>query len=415
MIRLLSTRFALCFVLLALFVVVPASAQETLGSRTFVPSPQALGMGGAGIAYPTARTALFYNPAHLTHVNVTRAPITMFGIGVSISSNLGEQRSFYQDRLQPALDAGIENLSDVEERALYDDIFAMSSQPTVLKADVLFPSFVMNRGTFGFGGGIFGHNELAYNVEDAGAGVPGLDFAAISDIMAVGATSMNLHKMGLQGLSVGVTGKFTQRYVSLKVKPFDAIDDDESLYILGASTVAADLGMLYEMDLKSIPGKLFFGAVVSDLSLNDFSYDFSAYYARNEEEQDHDAIAAEVALADSRYQLHSSFRTGVTYMVPTLGGPLAETAISLDYVQQYRNDLAAQQPLLGHLSFGMQTMIGKTLALRTGLNQGYSSFGAGVELPFARIDYAFYGSELGQLPGQAPSWNHRIQLSLGSF
>jgi len=412
--RLLSTRFALCFVLLVLFVAVPASAQQTLGSRTFVPSPQALGMGGAGIAYPTARTALFYNPAHLTHVNVTRAPITMLGIGASISSNIGKQRSFYQDRVQPALDVGIENLSDEEEQALYNDIFAMSSQPTVLKADLLLPSFVMNRGTFGFGGGIFGHNELAYNVDDAGAGVPGLDFAAISDIMAVGATSMNMDKMGLKGLSLGVTGKFTQRYLSLKVKPFDAIDDDESLYILGASTVTADLGVLYEMDPKSIPGKLYFGAVMSDLALNKFSYSFSTYYARNEEEQDKEAIATEVALAESRYQLHSSFRGGVTYMIPTLGGPLAETAVSLDYVQQHRNDLVAQ-PLLGRLSFGVQTMIGNTLALRTGLNQGYSSFGAGIQLPFARIDYAFYGSELGQLPGQSPSWNHRIQLSLGSF
>ncbi|HMB93565.1 MAG TPA: hypothetical protein VKP65_22115 [Rhodothermales bacterium] len=412
--RLLSTRFALCFALLVLFVAVPASAQQTLGSRTFVPSPQALGMGGAGIAYPTARTALFYNPAHLTHVNVTRAPITMLGIGASISSNIGKQRSFYQDRVQPALDVGIENLSDEEEQALYNDIFAMSSQPTVLKADLLLPSFVMNRGTFGFGGGIFGHNELAYNVDDAGAGVPGLDFAAISDIMAVGATSMNMDKMGLKGLSLGVTGKFTQRYLSLKVKPFDAIDDDESLYILGASTVTADLGVLYEMDPKSIPGKLYFGAVMSDLALNKFSYSFSTYYARNEEEQDKEAIATEVALAESRYQLHSSFRGGVTYMIPTLGGPLAETAVSLDYVQQHRNDLVAQ-PLLGRLSFGVQTMIGNTLALRTGLNQGYSSFGAGIQLPFARIDYAFYGSELGQLPGQSPSWNHRIQLSLGSF
>lgn len=415
MTRLIPTRFALCVALLALFVVVPASAQQTLGSRTFVPSPQALGMGGAGVAYPTARTALFYNPAHLTHVNVTRAPITMFGMGASISSNMGKQRAFYQDRLQPALDTGIENLSDEEQRALYDDIFAMASQPTVLKADLLFPSFVMNRGTFGFGGGIFAHNELAYNVDDAGAGVPGLDFAAIADIMAVGATSMDLGTMGLKGLSLGVTSKFTQRYLSLKVKPFDAIDDDESLYILGASTIAADFGVLYEMDPKSIPGKLYVGAVMSDLSLNKFSYDFSAYYARNEEEQNDTAIAAEVALADSRYQLHSSFRGGVTYMLPTLGGPLSETALSLDYVQQHRNALVAQQPLLGRLSFGMQTTIGKTLSLRTGLNQGYSSFGAGLQLPFARIDYAFYGSELGQLPGQSPSWNHRVQLSLGSF
>jgi hypothetical protein len=60
-------------------------------------------------------------------------------------------------------------------------------------------------------------------------------------------------------------------------------------------------------------------------------------------------------------------------------------------------------------------MVGTTLALRTGLNQGYSSFGAGIQLPFARVDYAYYGSELGRLPGQSPSFHHRVQLSIGSF
>jgi hypothetical protein len=289
----------------------------------------------------------------------------------------------------------------------------MSSQPTVLGAEVLLPSFVMNSGTFGFAGGVFGHNELTYNIEDAGAGVPGLDFAALADIMAVGATSVNMESLGLKGLSLGMTGKFTQRYLSLKVKPFDAIDHDESLYIYGASMLTADLGLLYEIEPKVIPGKLFFGTVWSDLAFSDFDYSFSAYYTRNEEEQDNSAIAAEAALAQERYQLRSTFRAGMTYMLPALGGPMGETALSLDYVQQ--NQFIDEQPLLGHLSLGMQTMVGTTLALRTGLNQGYSSFGAGIQLPFARVDYAYYGSELGRLPGQSPSFHHRVQLSIGSF
>ena len=70
-----------------------ATAQAP-GTSTLVPSPQALGMGGAAAAYPTARTALFYNPAHLTRIKVTRAPVTMLGFSVSLSNNFSEQLDF---------------------------------------------------------------------------------------------------------------------------------------------------------------------------------------------------------------------------------------------------------------------------------------------------------------------------------
>jgi hypothetical protein len=64
---------------------------------------------------------------------------------------------------------------------------------------------------------------------------------------------------------------------------------------------------------------------------------------------------------------------------------------------------------------GVQTTVGHAFSVRAGLNQGYTTLGAGLELPFARIDYAFFGSEQGRVPGQSASRHHRIQVSLGSF
>lgn len=403
---------ALFGVVLLLMTTWTATAQVT-GTRTFVPSPQALGMGGAAVAYPTARTALFYNPAHLTRLKVTRAPVTMLGFGASLSNNLSDQLDFYNDRLQPAIERGIENLEAAEEQALYHEVFEMGRAPTVLSGEVLLPSFVINRGSYGFGGGLFGHTEWTYNVEDGGGGVPAVDFTSLVDLMAVASFGTDFGSVGFKGLSAGVTTKYAQRFMTLKVKPVDALDDDESFYVLGASAAVADVGLLYEANFIPTPGKLYFGMVWSDFALKDFDYRFTAYWAKNEEVQDESAIASEVALAQERYQITSSFRAGVAYVLPGVGGVFKETALALDYVR-YGN-VGIEQPLLSHLSLGLQTMLGNTFSMRAGLNQGYTTVGAGIQLPFARLDYAFFGSEQGRLPGQAASWHHRIQVSLGSF
>ncbi len=411
---LLLSRKALLCVVFSLMVVGTVAAQQRMpGTRTFVPSPQVLGMGGAAAAYPTPRTALFYNPAHLAKLNVSRAPVTMLGGSISISNNFSEQINFYNDRLQPAIDAGIDNLEESDEQLLYDEVFRLGGAPTVFGGEILLPSFVLSRESHGYGGGLFMHSEITYNVEDAGAGVPGIDFTALFDLMAVASAGTDFSALGFQDLSVGLTAKYAQRYLTLKVKPVDAFDQDESFYILGASAVTADLGLLYEASFVSAPGKLYFGLVWSDFALINFDYQFTAYWVKNEEVKDNDAIAVEAATAQERYPIRSTMRVGVAYVLPGLGGPFKETAIALDYVQS--QDPLVEQPLLGHLSLGLQTTMGKIFSVRAGLNQGYTTVGAGFNFSFVRFDYAFYGSEQGRLPGQAASWHHSFEISLGSF
>ena len=240
--------------------------------------------------------------------------------------------------------------------------------------EILLPSFVLSRESHGYGGGLFAHSEWTYNVEDAGAGVPGIDFTALFDLMAVASAGTDFSALGFQDLSVGLTAKYAQRYLTLKVKPVDAFDQDESFYILGASAVTADLGLLYEASFVSTPGKLYFGVVWSDFALKNFDYQFNAYWVKNEEEQDNDAIAAEAAMAQQRYPIRSTMRVGLAYVLASKG-LFKETAFALDYVQS--EDPLVEQPLLGHLSMGLQTTMGKVFSVRAGLNQGYTTVGAG--------------------------------------
>ena len=49
--------------------------------------------------------------------------------------------------------------------------------------------------------------------------------------------------------------------------------------------------------------------------------------------------------------------------------------------------------------------------VRAGLYQGYPSFGIERSSDKTRIEYAFYGQELGLYPGHIPSWNHTFTVS----
>lgn len=392
--------------------ILPAQAQQSPASRGIVPSTQALGMGNATVAFPNSQSALFYNPAHLTRARISRIPITLFGVSSSVSRGVFSQLEFFQQELEPALNQGLDNLAPDHERAIYEEAFNLGSTPSFVSGAILLPSFTMNRGNFGVGGGLFGNTVAQYHIEDAGGGTPAIDFAAIADLIAVGAGAYNLSGMGIQGLSVGVSGKYLRRYASLKAKPLDAFDEDESYYVLGDDQFSLDFGLNYESKLGITPGKLSFGLAFYEIALGAFEYEFVSYFSKNERRRDDDAIALEVARAQRLYTPQSSYRAGVAYVLDPASSFLTKTGIALDYVGE---DTTVPRPWLAHFSVGVQTTLVEIFSLRAGLNQGYTTAGAGIRLPFMRIDYAFYGVEQGRIPGQLPNWNHRIQFLLGSF
>jgi hypothetical protein len=53
------------------------------------------------------------------------------------------------------------------------------------------------------------------------------------------------------------------------------------------------------------------------------------------------------------------------------------------------------------------------LAIRAGINQGYLTFGAGLDFNIIKIDYAYYTEEIGAYAGQVDDERHVIMLSLG--
>ena len=400
-------RFFPLLLLLALATATDALAQEKLNStRSFVPTPGALAMGDAIVALPQQQSSFFYNPAHAAH---SKFHLTIVGVRLAASNTLPDQVSFFKDELQPALDEGIENLESDRLKSLYDQTLDIGRKSTYLKADVLAPSVGFKAGPVGLGFGIFGSSTTSYRFPDGGGGLPLVQVTAMADAMAVGSAGINLSKFGVSGLSVGITGKYTQRYVTFKNKPLDAISTEEPFDLLSANRMSVDLGFMYELPfLNKLPGTFQAGLALYDIAGGDFAF---THESTLQGETDLAAVNEDIALANEYFKVQPSFRLGVGYTLPKLpGGLLDETGFSIDYVGTQSPNL--DQALFAHLHVGAQARV-KFFSLRAGLNQGYPTVGGGLSLGFMDLDYAYYGVEKGRYPGQLPSWLHAAQLRFG--
>lgn len=382
-------------------------------SRSFVRSPQAIAMGDAVVAFPSASTAFFYNPAHLAHVGALRPHITFLGVNASTSTGLFDQISFIQGDLMDAIDVGVEDLPYEEQRALFDDALLLGATPSDVSGGVLLPSFMLRVGDVGIGAGFFARTGVRYEFPAGSFDIPNLDLVGQGDVMGVVSAAYDFSGAGLDGLSVGLTAKYTQRYLSSKSQSFLDLSPETDVYLFSGSSLGFDLGALYEINALPIPGTVRAGFALYDLAGSNFDYAFDSNVTKNAEDNEALIESELVELNEFYGAVNTSYRFGLSYMLPGLPGIIKETGVTLDYLGY--SDAAIDQPLLAHVHIGAQAKVTSLIALRAGLNQGYTTLGAGLDFGFLNIDYAYYGTEGGRLPGQVPVWNHQVQLAFGLF
>jgi hypothetical protein len=252
---------------------------------------------------------------------------------------------------------------------------------------------------------------LRYRFEDAGAGVPLIDMNAIADLIIVGSAAADLSNYGIQGLTAGLTGKATQRWLTSKNKALDELSEGEDVYLLKGSSFGLDLGMLYQVAFVPLPGDLRVGFTAYDIIASDFDYKFSSNLTENSPDNEA-VISDEENYSNESFSLSPSFRIGAAYMLPGLStaGILKNTGIAVDYL--WYADPKTDQETLANLHIGVQAQVAFLVA-RAGLSQGYTTLGGGLHLGFMKIDYAFFGVEQGRYPGQLPGWNHTAQIAFG--
>lgn len=404
-------------VVLAAFLVaalaVDVQAQNSrLTDRAFVSSPAALGMGDVGVARPFAMSSFFYNPAH---VSQTESTTRILGMQGALSNRVRDQVQFYDDRLSPALDQGLDNLSDEELENLYDDTLGLTPAPSQGRVGLLLPALTRQvSDRVGVGGGLYAQSNASFQVGNAGLGVPQVSLINRSDLIGVASVGVDVP---VTGLSVGTTVKYTKRYLSFKDKPLDAFSSDEEVVLVEGSNLGIDLGATYTLPFVAIPGDLTVGASVYDLLHTGYGYEVSGTAAEtpligsafsSSGSLSSSLKQSEEKRAKERFGLSRTYRIGASYILDGVG-PLGEVAVAADYLGYNNPD--TDQSALAHLSLGARASLTQFLALRAGLSQGYPSAGVGLDFWILHLDYALHGFEEGRAPGQLQNYIHTAQFS----
>jgi hypothetical protein len=76
-------------------------------------------------------------------------------------------------------------------------------------------------------------------------------------------------------------------------------------------------------------------------------------------------------------------------------------------------DVGGGGPFGARVHFGAEAGL-PWISLRAGTHQGYAALGAGLTLPGVRLDWAFWGRELGSVPGAEDQFLHSVELRFGT-
>ena len=382
-------RFSLFFAVLFVLAVssISFAAPEkplTLERPSIMESVEALGMGGAYYGLSNSKYASFYNPAGLKYVEHYTVDILPVAIGINKTASDSGQDVYdiYSDNSKSDNDRAKELINTILGK--YINVAPLNFFPAFTKKNFTLGAFTSNEA-----------NIVAYNEAD-----PMIDFRVKSDSGL--ALSMATQFLDNDALSVGFTVKGFQRINFTKLKyGYEKVaglisDNGQALKDLTKEiekdgtgyAVLGSVGVIYE-----VPS---FGLAFLDVlkprvaaSFNDFGYrDFGNLM---------EDIDPTLNLAFSVHPQFSSFMT---------------TDLMVDFTDVTMN-AGYDKSFLKRLNAGLQIGFWQHIFLRTGLHQGYFTFGAGFDAVILRVNYAYYSEELGAYAGQHKDTRHAIEVTLG--
>ncbi|MEM6325853.1 MAG: hypothetical protein AAF791_01925 [Bacteroidota bacterium] len=371
-----------------------------------VPEITALAMGDAVAAVTNPETAFFSNPAHLA--SLTGVRFTIVGAQVGLGGNFREAYDFYDMELGPAIEEGLDDLPDREQRDLYDRAVEIGRDQKTVGASVEAFALQFRAGPLAVGAGVFGHATARARALDLATGVPYLDAYSQADLVAPLTVALDVPGTPL---SIGGTAAYVERRVTAKAEFVDALDaDGEKLYLLGGNGVALSAGVTAR-DV-ALPGLSLGMALISLGGVGDLTFDRSWAVSGSENTPDDPAEIAQLERRFAQREGTPVLRMGAAYHLPfPKGSPIRDVALAADWVSGSTTE-AEQAPELG-FRFGAQATLLGVLELRGGLSQGYPAAGVGLNLRVLRLDYATFGVEDGEAFGEQERRNHVVQLRLG--
>ncbi len=350
-----------------------AYAQTSSYSRLYR-GMRSLAMGGAFTAVGGDVEAVFYNPAGLHDMGVQINVLNPLLEGNSNVKNLSSDISDAQD---------VPDVDNAREDALID-VFTKNQGKLMYARTSIFPNVAVKDYAIGF---------LGQGTVDARLRSPNLGTVLeISGGYEYGPVAGASFALPVDGLRVGVGGKWIQRTwfkETLTITDLVAEDLGDTLTdsISTNSDFSLDLGLLYDLD---VPVLAFLNPVVGFSILDITALDFG----------DGGKIPTRANLGFS--------------LNPKLPIPyLADLILAFD-IEDITRNFEQDKSVWKRVHMGAEAgFLDRHILLRLGLNQGYATAGAEVDLWFLRLGYTYYSEEVGAYSGQEQSTRHLVQLALG--
>lgn len=325
--------------------------------------PRPMGMGGAFIAVSNDANALFYNPAGLAYVPEQNATSVSLVIETS-----RDAVSAYKDALDVSFD-------DPRETADFlRDYIGENNHAGI----VVFPSYA--KPNFAFG--VFAVGKSDFTAHDYQ--FPKLELSSLNDVgVAAGFARSFLEEK----LSLGATGKLVMRkslnriYTLPELTTGDLEDKlrDDSEDGFG---VLLDIGTIYR---------------IGEITTGDGT-----------------TIQAQAGLSVSNL-IGSSMGDAEDITEHVDAGIACKSenlTLAIDYID-ILNNFDQDSDIPKRISLGLEYIYDKKYALRTGLHQGYPTYGLGLLGERVRLDLLTYVEEIGTYSGQQKSRRYAFSFAFG--
>lgn len=329
---------------------------------------RSLGMGGAYTAVGGDYEAIFYNPATLTDM----------GVKLNLINPLVEADRNAMDIAKDAQDAINKGTDTDRTNALIDVISKNMGKPLHVRAS-LFPSVSVRNVTVG----VLGQGQADARLHNPLGSSGAVELQGGYEYGPVAGFSIGLP---VTGLRLGLAGKYISRTAvnhNFTVRELAASNFKIENYQFTNSDYSLDAGLLY--DLPFLPGmKPRVGISVLDITDLDFK---------------------QGGKIPQRVNVGASMTAKLPY--------LFEVIFAADYedvTKQFQQDSSNWKRV--HLG-AEAGILKRHLLLRAGINQGYPTYGAELDLWLLKAAYTFYSEEMGAYAGQDKDERHVVQLILG--
>jgi hypothetical protein len=367
---------------------------------------RALGMGDAFTAVADDQNVFFYNPAGSTQR--TGSLVTIIDLPVTIGTDLMDAVDFI-DANENKL-TNFNTLTPQEQANLINDI-----DRTISKLNphlgVGLPNTNYLSGPIGngwhWGTGGFGQVEGSFRM-NTGL-IPSLDYDVNADVIIpvnVAKRFKSVWKAPGQ-VGVGINLKYVQRnQIKEDNVSFLQLEDFSAPQMQKAAGFGADLGLLYQPNQRWNIG-------LTSLDFLGTSLDFDAVAA----EKGFTAKAAHKSSVKPRWNAGFAWTPGRLGLSSFGVATKNRLLLAMDVKDLFNADSKVffgdgivADTAWTHLYLGAEYRWW-FLRFRGGANQGYPTFGLGLDIPFLKLDYAYYSDELGHLAGTVKQSNHMLSLA----